>query len=143
MTWKRDLRRENIRQIGDYVIYSETRNQETCHVIVLSDGRELRVLPDERSGRKRSNLVRQAVSHLASVLSANTSISEETYLLGLLLQSGFTKWEWETEDESIEEWLTNWLVAVPMLSPDRAMAAADDLIDDLAADGWEIVRGEE
>lgn len=135
--WKRDTRPENIRRIGEFSIFSEVDKDEgTAHVVRFGDGSELRVLPDERSGRKRSNLVRQAVSHLASVVEANTSISPQTYLYGLLLESGFTKWEWEVGEPTIEEWLADWFRRT--FEDDMPRDAAELLVDELEADGWEI-----
>lgn len=139
--WKRDTRPENVRTFGDFKVYSEVNSdRETAHVVRFPDGRELRVLPDERGGKKRSGLVRAAVEHLASAVEANTAISYETYLYGLLLKSGFNSWEWTADGEvSIEEWLESWFANdLPGRGPADFMAEC--LLGAIQDDGWAIVR---
>lgn len=141
MTWKRDTRPENVRTIGDFTIYSEVDKDEgTAHVVRFPDGSELRVLPDERSGRKRSYLVREAVEDLNIVLKTNTSISPQTYLYGLLLEAGFTKWEWEVGEVSVDEWLAEWFELNAYGAEDLNDHLVKGLLADLDADGWTITR---
>ena len=134
--WKRDIRPENVRTFGDFQIFSEVNSdRETAHVIQFPDGREIRVLPDDaHNGRVRAVVVRgavEAVNDRNGPLEADTAV---LVVLGALARAGL-KWQELAGEVSIEEWLTEWL---------EAGGSADQLLHELDADGWEIVRkGEE
>lgn len=137
--WKRDTRLENVRTFGDFHIYSEVNpDRETAHVVQFPDGREIRVLPDERStGRSRATALREGVEALADrsdVLGGAEGLLVDSYdarvwFTGWLAMRGLV-WEGVTvdlRDVSIEEWLAEWL---------EAGGSAEQLLHDLDVDGW-------
>lgn len=138
--WKRDSRPENVRQIGDFQIFSEVNpDRETAHVVRFPDGRECRVLPNGQGGRIRSVQVRAAVDSLAEV-SGSLGAPEGllVYFRGLLSEYGL-RFEAIEGEVSIEDWLSRWFEEeIPIHADGGDKAAA--LISDLTADGWEIVR---
>lgn len=133
--WKTDHRQH--KDYGDsdrrISLDSQTADGETAHLITFGSGAQLRVLPDPaHSGRIRSAVVIGACSDIEA-LSRSSGFSWDmaaTYLIGMLAERGIT-WERVTAEPSVEEWLAEWL---------EAGGSARQLLDDLAADGFEIVR---
>lgn len=145
MTWKRDARPENVRSIGDFKIFSETRIdggvKETAHVVRFPDGREIRVLPDPaHNGRVRAVVVRGALEALNDrngPLDASTAL---LVVIGALSRAGL-KYQELAGEVSIEEWLLDWLIDHTEGHAD-VEAMRDRLLQALDADGWTITRGE-
>jgi hypothetical protein len=132
MTWKRDERLENVRTFGDFKIFSEVNSdRETAHVIHFPDGREIRVLPDDaHNGRVRAVIVRGAVETIRPLYGRLGDAELRLVLIGALTEAG-VKWQELAGEVSIEEWLAEWL---------EAGGSAENLLEELDADGWKIIR---
>lgn len=145
MTWKPDPR--TVRTFGPYTMVSERDGDLTAHLVTFPDGRSVRVLPDDRtSGQKRSRVATDALRALGAASDEShgfplTALVDETdrllfdpvaYLVGCLAMAGIDS-ELMSADlsVSIDEWLTEWL---------EAGGSAAQLLEDLATDGWQIVR---
>lgn len=134
--WITDERPENTRRFGDITLVSQTHKQDrnTAHLITFGDGCQIRVLPDgATSGQKRSRVLRR-VLEAAKALDGTSSDLVETYVIGGLAREGLT-WEQVSNirEVTIEEWLAEWL---------EAGGSASQLLEELADDGWKIVRAE-
>jgi len=140
MTWKPDPRTE--RRIGPYVVVSERDGSETAHRVSFPDDRGLRVLPDGRaSGQRRSRTITEALTEAYSMAPVKRADLDEVYefdpvlyLVGALAAAGMA---WEStgaRDITIAEWLTEWFEH----GAQRFTAA--ELLKDLDADGWQVVR---
>lgn len=138
--WKRDTRPENVRTFGDFKVFSEVNSdRKTAHVVQLPDGREIRVLPDDRGGHARSKAVRQAVE-IAQGVSERLEGDEGRLVLIGALSHYQLHWEELQPDlgVSIEEWMAHWFKIT--FDDDMPRDAAGLLLRELGDDGWEIVR---
>lgn len=152
MTWKPDPRTE--RSFGPYRMVSERDGHLTSHLVTFPDGRQVRVLPDDRtSGQKRSRVATQALRALGAASDETHGyplaayVDEDgrplfnpvAYLVGCLAVEGI-RWELVsaatvTVEDTLADWFRQVADAVAELDP-------GELIRHLAAAGFEIVRKE-
>lgn len=128
MTWKTDSR--SLRTFGPYIVYSERDGGDTAHLVAFPDGRKVRVLPDGRnSGQRRSRVTSDALAALQQPphIAADAALY---FFVGLIVVAGLS-YELVLPEVTIEEWLVEWL---------EAGGSATQLLMDLGADGWAIVR---
>lgn len=139
--WRTDDRPENALRVGAISRVSQTHRTtgDTAHLLTFSDGRQIRVLPDGTSGQRRSRAVRAAMED-AEALGGESVDLIETYMVGRLAQAGLT-WEpvGNVREVTVEEWLGAWFDYRNFDAPGRL---ALELLEDLADDGWQIVRSE-
>lgn len=138
MTWITEER--TAKTIGALrIVYCRPKEgTEGAHQVEFPDGRAVRVVPDgQTTGKRRSTTILAACRAIAEV-AYPVKLDPYSYLIGVLTDN---KLAWEAVDltaMSIEEWLSEWLGGY--LGVERSAVLADALIEDLAADGWQIVQ---
>lgn len=139
MTWRRDERPENVRTFGDFTVFSEVDSErQTAHVVRFPYGREVRVLPDDRSGAQRARILKHVVETTADLSERVVSPDGVLIIFRGACDEFSLMWEEVTPEQSIEEWLDAWFIDSGFIR--EATDLSSMLLQDLDANGWEVRR---
>ncbi len=137
MTWKPDERQRKTFGPFSMVSLQPKGGGQSAHLVEFGDGRQIRVLPDSaHSGAMRSRVLQDALETLAGLIGdigdvrGDGGFDPVVYVRGVLAGADL-EWEEISTEVTIEEWLAaNW----------ENIGTWRNLVHDLSADGWEIVR---
>lgn len=113
MSWRPDLRPEVVRVFDHSRLIPERDGLQTAHLVVLPEGRLLRVLPDDRhTGVKRSRVLRDALERLDIVMADSVDLIDPYGWVRHEFESAGLKWEQPDRSEVQKEAAAAVLVAI-------------------------------